>query len=206
MSATTHNAVSAHAHDDHHHEENDKVLFGFWVYILSDCLLFATLFGVFAVLSNSYYVGGIDPSTLMEMDYVLGETALLLFSSFTFGLVMLAAHKKNLKQVYIWLGVTFLLGAGFLGMEINEFRHFVHEGATISSNGYWAAFYVLVGTHGFHVSVGLTWILILFVLFKRDGLDNRNMIRLSCLSLFWHFLDVIWICVFSFVYLFEVVK
>lgn len=205
MATTTYDAVS-HGHDEHHHDESDKVLFGFWVYILSDCLLFATLFGTFAVLSNGYYTGGVDPSHLMEMDYVLGETALLLFSSFTFGLVMLAAYKKNLKQVYIWLFVTFLLGAGFLGMELNEFKHFAHEGATIDSNGYWAAFYVLVGTHGFHVTMGLVWILILFALFKRDGLDSKNMIRLSCLSLFWHFLDVIWICVFSFVYLFEVVK
>lgn len=204
MSNTTHSELHHAAHDDHHHDESEKVIFGFWIYIMSDCLLFATLFAVYAVLSNGFYAGGVDPKSLIDLNFVLGETALLLFSSFTFGMAMLYAYQKNEFAMKAWLIVTFLLGAGFLAMELYEFYHFSHEGATPFSNGYWSAFYALVGTHGMHVFWGMIWMVAMFVHFARDGITESNLIRLSCLSLFWHFLDIIWICVFSFVYLFGV--
>ena len=193
-------AHSGEHHDADHHDYAGDVMLGFWIYIMSDVILFATLFATYAVL-NSSFAGGLTPKDLFDLKFVLVETALLLFSSFTFGMAMLAAQQKNLKVVVYWLLATFALGAGFLAMEIYEFVHFSHAGATPQSSGYWSAFYALVGTHGLHVLGGLIWMLVLFVHFKRDGLTADNSVRLACLSLFWHFLDVIWVCVFSVVYL-----
>lgn len=206
MTSTTLNPSSAEdlpVHDDHHaHDEEvaDRYMFGFWLYIISDCLLFGTLFATYAVMSQSF-AGGITPSELFNLWFVAGETALLLLSSFTFGMAMLGANEENMARMKFWLRVTAALGLGFLAMELYEFYHFSHEGATPQTSGYWSAFYSLVATHGLHVTVGLIWMGILFVHFNRDGFTNENKIRLSCLSLFWHFLDIIWICVFSFVYL-----
>lgn len=186
--------------EEHHHDYEGDTVFGFWVYILSDCILFATLFAVFAVLGTNF-AGTIEAKELIELDYVLGETALLLFSSFTFGMAMLSANKDSMRGLFGWLVVTWLLGAGFLVMEVNEFIHFTHEGAAAWSSGAWSAFYGLIGTHGLHVFAGLMWMIVLWYLLARDGLSTANRTRLMCLSLFWHFLDIIWICVFSFVYL-----
>ncbi|MDP5255528.1 MULTISPECIES: cytochrome o ubiquinol oxidase subunit III [unclassified Vibrio] len=199
MTSTTH-----HEHDDHHHaheaEVADRCTFGFWLYIISDCLLFSTLFATYAVMSQNF-AGGITPSELFDLKFVAVETALLLLSSFTFGMAMLGANQSNMARMKLWLKITAALGLGFLAMELYEFWHFSHEGATPQTSGYWTAFYSLVATHGLHVTAGLIWMAILFVHFNRDGFSNENRIRLSCLSLFWHFLDIIWICVFSFVYL-----
>jgi cytochrome o ubiquinol oxidase subunit 3 len=186
--------------EEHHHDLGGDTVFGFWVYILSDCILFATLFAVFAVLGTNY-AGTPDAHELFELDYVLGETALLLLSSFTFGMAMLEANKKSMKGLISWLAFTWLLGLGFLVMEINEFIHFTHEGAAAWSSGAWSAFYGLIGTHGLHVFAGMIWMVILVILMLKDGLTETNTVRLMCLSLFWHFLDIIWICVFSVVYL-----
>lgn len=185
---------------EHHHDYGGDTVFGFWVYILSDCILFATLFAVFAVLGGNF-AGTPEAKDLVELDYVLQETALLLASSFTFGLAVLEANKRNMKGLIIWLGVTWLLGLGFLIMEVNEFIHFTHLGAAAWSSGAWSAFYALIGTHGLHVFVGMLWMLVLVALLLKEGLTETNTVRLMCLSLFWHFLDIIWICVFSVVYL-----
>lgn len=194
------NAAVQNAHDDHHEHTGDKVLLGFWIYILSDCLLFATFFAVYTVMGQNF-AGAPEPKELFDLGYVGIETILLLVSSFTFGMAMLAMHQKNMAKLNLWLVITFLLGAGFLAMELNEFHHFLHEGARPSVSGYWTAFYSLVGTHGLHVTSGLVWMLVMFIHLKRDGLTAHNTVRISCLSLFWHFLDIIWICVFSYVYL-----
>ncbi|NRA22059.1 MAG: cytochrome o ubiquinol oxidase subunit III [Oceanospirillaceae bacterium] len=185
---------------DHHHDTGGDTVFGFWIYIMSDCILFATLFATYAVMSTSF-AGGITPKDLFDLNFVLGETALLLFSSFTFGMAMLYAHRKSMPGMITWLCITFALGVGFLAMELYEFHHFSTSGASPQTSGYWSAFYGLVATHGLHVTGGLIWMLVLFAHFKRDGFSKANMVRLACLSLFWHFLDVIWICVFSVVYL-----
>lgn len=196
---TLQNEQMVQAHHDEHHDDG-KLTFGFWVYILSDCMLFATMFATFAVLSGSFG-SGIEPYDLFAHEFVLAETALLLVSSFTFGMAMLGMHKHDMRNMAIWLVITFFLGAGFLCLEMYEFYHLAHEGATPQTSGYWSAFFSLVGLHGLHVFSGLMWMLLLIYPLRRDGLTEENKGRLSCLSLFWHFLDVIWICVFSFVYL-----
>ena len=126
---------------------------------------------------------------------------MLLFSSFTFGMAMLKAQVQDMSGMFRWLGITFALGLGFLVMELYEFHHFTVAGATFDSSAYWSSFYALVATHGLHVFAGLVWMIVLYFHFKRDGFTEDNRARLNCLSLFWHFLDVIWICVFSVVYL-----
>lgn len=191
---------TGYVEEEHHHDYAGDTVFGFWIYILSDCILFASLFAVYAVIGQNYF-GTPDAKALFDLTYVLGETALLLLSSFTFGMAMLAANAKNLRGLYQWLGATFLLGLGFLIMEVNEFIHFTHEGAAAWSSGAWSAFYALIGTHGLHVFFGMLWLVFLVLHIKRDGLTIHNQTRLMCLSLFWHFLDIIWICVFSVVYL-----
>ena len=185
---------------EQHHDYAGDTLLGFWIYIMSDCILFATLFATYAVLGNSF-AGAITPSELFDLEFVALETALLLFSSFTFGMAMLGAQQKNMNQLLLWLGVTFALGGGFLCMEVYEFYHFSHEGATYFSSAYWSAFYALIGTHGLHVFAGMLWMIVLVVHLLKHGITETNFTRLSCLSLFWHFLDIIWICVFSMVYL-----
>ncbi len=194
-------AVDAHGHDDHDHHDTSKLsMFGFWLYVMSDCLLFATMFATYIVLSMNT-TGQVDPKEILDLKFVAVETALLLFSSFTFGLAMLNAHAKNVKKMATWLIVTWLLGFGFISMELYEFNHLIHEGASPQSGGYWSGFFGLIGTHGLHVTSGLIWMIVLFFHFKRDGLSKENITRLSMLSLFWHFLDIIWVCVFSIVYL-----
>ena len=189
-----------HDHHDHDAEVTDRYSFGFWLYIISDCLLFATLFAGFAVMSQSF-ADGPRPDELFNLGILAAQTALLLFSSFTFGLAMLGANEENMAKTKLWLKITAVLGLGFLGLEIYEFYHFAHMGATPQTSGFWTAFFSLVATHGLHVTAGLIWMVVLFAHFNRDGFSVENKIRLSCLSLFWHFLDIIWICVFSFVYL-----
>ena len=116
-------------------------------------------------------------------------------------MAMLGAQQKNMFQLLLWLGITFALGAGFLCMEVYEFYHFSHEGATFFSSAYWSAFYALIGTHGLNVFAGMLWMIVLIIHLLKDGITDSNFTRLSCLSLFWHSLDIIWICVFSMVYL-----
>ncbi len=186
--------------EEHHHDYAGDTLLGFWIYIMSDCILFATLFATYAVLSTSF-AGGITPRELFDLNFVAVETALLLLSSFTFGMAMLGAQNKNMIHLLTWLGVTFALGGGFLAMELYEFYHFTNEGAAYNTSAYWSAFYALVGTHGLHVFAGMVWMVFLVVHLLKDGITSANFTRLSCLSMFWHFLDVIWICVFSLVYL-----
>ncbi len=206
MTDLTVNANHAAEHDDEeHHDYAGDAMFGFWIYIMSDCMLFATLFASYAVLSSSF-AGGLTPLDLFDLKFVFVETALLLFSSFTFGMAMLMAKKQDIKKLMLWLGITFLLGGGFLGMELYEFYHFSHEGATPQTSAYWSAFYALLATHGLHVFIGMLWMIILVVHILKNGLTEVNNTRLWCLSLFWHFLDIIWICVFSIVYLFGVMQ
>ncbi|MEM7360523.1 MAG: cytochrome o ubiquinol oxidase subunit III [Pseudomonadota bacterium] len=186
--------------EEHHHDYTGDTLLGFWIYIMSDCILFASLFATYAVLSTGF-AGGLTPKDLFDLNFVAVETALLLLSSFTFGMAMLGAQQKSMTVLLSWLGVTFALGGGFLAMELYEFYHFSHEGAGPTSSAYWSAFYALVGTHGLHVFAGMLWMIVLLVHLLKDGITVTNHTRLACLSMFWHFLDVIWICVFSLVYL-----
>jgi cytochrome o ubiquinol oxidase subunit 3 len=186
--------------DHHHHDDGSKTLLGFWIYLMSDCLIFSGLFATFAVLANST-AGGPTGKELFELPYVLGETMLLLISSVTFGMAMLNMHAGQKGKLLAWLAVTFVFGAGFIGMEVYEFAKLIHEGAGPSTSAFLSSYFTLVGTHGLHVTCGLIWLVVMMDMIRRHGLDDANRRRLSCLSLFWHFLDIVWICVFTFVYL-----
>ncbi|WP_314913553.1 cytochrome o ubiquinol oxidase subunit III [Acinetobacter harbinensis] len=193
-----------HGHDEHHHhDDTDITVFGFWTYLMSDLILFGTLFIAFAVLSSHIPMGTPSAKELFgdSLGFVLTETFALLISSVTFGFAVLASYKKNVGQVLAWLAITWLFGASFIGMELYEFSHLVHEGHGPTTSAFLSAFFTLVGTHGIHVTSGLVWMILLMVQIKKNGLTLANTRRLACLSLFWHFLDIVWICVFSVVYL-----
>lgn len=185
--------------------DSSKSIFGFWVYLMTDCLLFASLFATFAVLHNNTF-GGPSARELFSLPYVLTETLLLLTSSFTCGLAMLAAYRNRQKMVIAWFGVTFLLGLAFLTMEVLEFRQLYLEGNSWQRSGFLSAFFTLVGTHGLHITAGLMWMLILILQILRHGLAGFVIRRLTMLSLFWHFLDIIWIFIFTIVYLMGAVQ
>jgi cytochrome o ubiquinol oxidase subunit 3 len=194
-------ATAGHGHDTGH-DDGSITTFGFWVYLMSDCLIFATLFATFGVLATAT-AGGPSGRELFELPFVLVETMLLLLSSFTFGAGMLAANAGNRRALVTWLAITFLLGLGFIGMEVHEFAALIHEGAGPSRSAFLSAYFGLVGTHGLHVLFGLIWLGVMIDQVLRFGLNGAVRRRLACLSLFWHFLDLIWICVFTFVYLRE---
>lgn len=193
------NHDTAHAEHGHHDAGANKV-FGFWIYLMSDCILFATLFATYAVLSNSV-AGGPTGKEIFELPFVLVETFFLLFSSITYGMAILAMYRGDKSRVNVWLGLTFLFGLGFICMELYEFHHLIAEGYGPDRSAFLSGFFTLVGTHGLHVTSGLIWILVMMVQVSRRGLTPVNQTRLQCLSLFWHFLDVVWICVFTVVYL-----
>ena len=181
------------------HPENGTSL-GFWLYLMSDCLIFAALFATYGVLGRSY-AGGPSGKDLFDLSLVAVNTAFLLMSSITFGFAMLQKQKKNVNGTLLWLAVTGLLGAAFLAVELYEFHHLIHQGATPQSSAFLSSFFTLVGTHGIHVTFGLVWLITLMIQIKKHGLINENVRRINCLSMFWHFLDVVWIGVFTFVYL-----
>ena len=182
-----------------HHPENATLL-GFWLYLMSDCLIFASLFATYAVIGRNY-AGAATGAELFELPLVAVNTALLLLSSITYGFAMLEMQHKRLRNTLIWLAVTGVLGAGFIGFELYEFTHLIHEGYGPQRSGFLTAFFALVGTHGLHVSFGIVWLAVLMFQLRKHGLIPENNRRLMCLSMFWHFLDVVWIGVFTFVYL-----
>lgn len=189
------------SHSEHAEQElYSKTLFGFWVYLMTDCILFSVLFATYAVLHNNTF-GGPTSKDLFDINYALGETLVLLISSFTCGLGMISAYRKRKPWVLFWFGCTFLLGATFIGMELNEFSSFIEAGNSWRKSGFLSAFFTLVGTHGTHISIGLLWMAVLMVQVLRRGITSHTFRRLSCLRLFWHFLDVVWIFIFSIVYL-----
>lgn len=187
-------------HAEHHHDTDSIDVFGFWIYILTDCILFATLFATFAVLHNNSY-GAVGLKQLISLPYVFKETMALLASSFTYGLAMLALYKQKSKQVAFWLVITFLFGATFVGMELHEFIRMYMEGHSWMVSAQLSAFFALVGTHGFHVSMGLLWMLAMIIRLFKNGIGKGDKRRLTYLGLFWHFLDIVWIFVFTVVYL-----
>ncbi len=189
-----------HVADEHAHPEGSSTMLGFWIYLMSDCLIFAVLFATYGVLGGNYAAGP-APKDLFDLPLVALNTAMLLFSSITYGFAMLAMEKGRVSQTQLWLGVTGLFGAAFLAIELYEFAHLIHLGATPQRSAFLSSFFTLVGTHGLHVTFGLVWLVTLMVQVNKRGLIPANRRRLMCLSLFWHFLDVIWIGVFTFVYL-----
>jgi len=201
---TPYSTLVHHPHQHGGHEIYSKTLFGFWVYLMTDCILFATLFATYAVLHHAT-AGGPTSNQLFELPYALVETMILLVSSFVCGIGMLAAHKKQMKLMVGAFFVTFFLGIAFLAMELNEFSRFVAEGNSWERSAFLSSFFTLVGTHGLHITVGLLWLIVIMVQLFFRGLSSSTLRRFACFSLFWHFLDVIWIFIFTIVYLMGVI-
>jgi cytochrome o ubiquinol oxidase subunit 3 len=188
-----------------HHEDNDTTFLGFWIYLMTDLIMFAVLFATYAVLHTST-AGGPGSHELFDLQFVLVETLILLTSSFTIGLAMLGVKRKNKNSVLLWLITTFILGAIFLTMELIEFSHLISEGASFTKSAFLSAYFGLVGTHGLHIAAGLLWIIVLLFILVRKGLSSAAIRKLTLLSLFWHFLDLVWIFIFTIVYLMGTMK
>ncbi|WP_262272702.1 MULTISPECIES: cytochrome o ubiquinol oxidase subunit III [Microvirga] len=188
-----------HAHGD------GGTLFGFWIYLMGDSLIFAVLFATYGVLGRNYAAGP-SGADLFDLRLVAVNTSLLLLSSITYGFAMLEMDRDRIRQTLAWLAVTGLFGAAFVGIELYEFSHLISEGATPQRSAFLSSFFALVGTHGLHVTFGILWLITLMVQVRRRGLILENQRRLMCLSMFWHFLDVVWIGVFTFVYLIGVMR
>jgi cytochrome o ubiquinol oxidase subunit 3 len=191
--------------DEHDHPAGSSTMLGFWLYLMSDCLIFAMLFATYGVLGGNYAAGP-GPKDLFDLKLVALNTAMLLFSSITYGFAVLEMMKGKKNATLFWLAVTGLFGLAFLAIELYEFHHMIHEGAGPWRSAFLSSFFTLVGTHGLHVTFGIVWLVTLMVQVSRFGLIEANQRRLMCLSMFWHFLDVIWIGVFTFVYLMGVVR
>jgi cytochrome o ubiquinol oxidase subunit 3 len=199
-STTTAAATAPVFWDDGSHHPQQGTLLGFWLYLMSDCLIFAILFACYAVLGHSYAAGP-SGADLFELPVVATNTAFLLFSSITYGFAMIQMQNGRKAGVIGWLAVTGLFGLAFLGLELTEFAHLIAEGAGPQRSAFLSSFFTLVGTHGLHVTFGIVWLVTLMVQVGKLGLTHANRRRLICLSMFWHFLDVVWIGVFTFVYL-----
>jgi cytochrome o ubiquinol oxidase subunit 3 len=193
--------IDAVAGEEFNHPETvANQAFGFWIYLMTDLVMFASIFATFAVLSRSY-AGGPTGKDFFNLSYTFGETMFLLFSSATYGMAVLAMHRGKKYSVLTWLGVTFLLGAGFISMEVNEFYRMIMEGNGPQRSAFLSAFFTLVGTHGAHVTFGLIWMATMVGQVVLKGLTVPVQSRLMRLSMFWHFLDIVWIGVFTIVYL-----
>lgn len=173
---------------------------GFWLYLMTDCLLFASLFATFAVLRNAT-ADGPTGQEIFSLPLALTETIILLTSSFACGLALVALQQRNIRQLVIALGVTYILGIAFLTIEINEFTQLVAEGHSWQQSAFLSAFFTLVGTHGFHILIGLIWLVVLVTVLLRRGLTDKLTRQLTLFGLFWHFLDLVWIFIFTVVYL-----
>jgi cytochrome o ubiquinol oxidase subunit 3 len=192
---SSHSEALAEARDN-----EAKTTFGFWVYIMTDCVLFASLFATYAVLHGNT-AGGPGPKELFHLPLVLVETMALLTSSFSCGLAVLASRNHDKRQTLFWLGLTCVLGLTFLGIELSEFRSLYIEGNSWRRSGFLSAFFTLVGTHGMHITVGLLWLITMALRITKSGFTEVNVRRLALFSIFWHFLDLVWIFIFTIVYL-----
>jgi cytochrome o ubiquinol oxidase subunit III len=188
--------------DEHGHAEGGTML-GFWIYLMSDCLIFAVLFACYGVYGRQYAAGP-SPADLFDLKTVAINTSMLLLSSITYGFAMLEMEKNRIGTTQLWMAITAVFGAAFIFLEVREFAEFIADGAGPWRSAFLSSFFTLVGTHGLHVTFGLIWIATLMVQVAQRGLIPENKRRLMCLSMFWHFLDVVWIGVFSFVYLLSV--
>lgn len=191
--------------DEHEHGEGGSTQLGFWLYLMSDCLIFAVLFATYGVLGGNFAAGP-SPKDLFDLPLVAVNTSMLLFSSITYGFAVLEMQKNRKQGMLMWLVITMAFGAAFIGIELFEFTHMILEGATPQRSAFLSSFFTLVGTHGLHVTFGIIWMITLMIQVTKFGLNDANKRRILCLSMFWHFLDVVWIGVFTFVYLMGVLR
>lgn len=183
-----------------HHSDTDSTdVFGFWIYIMTDCILFGCLFATYLVLNQGSHESNLK--NYLNLHVVLIETFLLLASNFTFCLSILNLYQHKLLRVQTWLAISFLLGASFVMTEVKEFIHLTEEGFRWDVNGQASSFFTLVGTHGLHVSFGLLWILLMIIQLPFLKIMNVAKRRMTYLGMFWNFLDIVWVFVFTIVYL-----
>lgn len=192
--------VHMSAHEREEAEAHEQRAFGFWLYLMGDAVIFALLFATYAIMIPGTD-GGPTGKQLFDLNNAALETVLLLVSSTTFGFASLQVKAGNRGAVLAWLAITFLLGASFVFLEVREFAGMIAQGAGPDRSGFLSAFFTLVGTHGVHVSMGLIWIVILSAQVVVKGLTRPVASRLYRLGLFWHFLDIAWVGIFSIVYL-----
>jgi cytochrome o ubiquinol oxidase subunit III len=189
---------------DTHHDVYSKTIFGFWVYLMTDFILFATFFATYAVLHKSTY-GGPSSKELFHLPFATTQTLILLTSSFTIGLAGAFAHRKNKKWTVILFLITFLLGIAFMGMEFSEFNRLIEQGDSWRRSAYLSAFFTLVGTHSIHLLFAMLWVIVLLIPVWREGITSVSIRRLTCLRMFWQFLNIIWVFIFTIVYVLGVV-
>ncbi len=200
QAVSQHGHDHAHGHDHGHHDPQELKMLGFWIFLITDVVLFGTLFATYVVLHNNT-AGGPTAHEIFEMPGVIAETFILLTSSFTSGLAVLAMNAGKVKQLISWLVVTWILGASFIFLEVDEFIKMVHEGFNYGTSAFATSFVTLVGTHGLHVSMGLGWMLLIMIQLARKGITDVTRGKVNVISLYWHFLDAVWIFLLSVVYL-----
>lgn len=180
-------------------QEDTTTVLGFWTYLMTDAVLFASLFATYAVLRGSTYGGA--GTEIFDAPFVLVETLLLLFSSFTCGLALLSARVQDKRRTRRWLTITGVLGALFVALEVYEFAKLIAEGHGPQASAFLSSYFTLVGTHGLHVTAGLLWLAALALAIARKGLNRFNQRKLVLFAIFWHFLGLIWIFIFTIVYM-----
>jgi cytochrome o ubiquinol oxidase subunit 3 len=200
MTAAVAHGMPVGGHDAGPASKRITVAYGFWIFLLSDIVMFSAIFATYAVLSRAT-AGGPSGADLFDQRTVAVETACLLLSSFLCGLMSMAIARGNYRGTYIGGGATFLFGAAFLALEIHEFAGMVAIGATPERSAFLSAFFTLVGCHGAHVASGLLWLGVMMAQVRAKGFRPNICRRLLCFSLFWHALDIIWVALFTVVYL-----
>lgn len=181
-------------------EQSSVATLGLWIYLMTDLMLFASLFATFMVLRHNT-AGGVGASELFNMPFVLSETLILLFSSLMCGLALLSAKFRRQRLMVTYLGLTIVAGIAFLGMELFEFTQMVADGHSWTTSAFLSSYFTLVGTHGLHIAVGLIWAMVLFVRLLKRPIDRHGLRKLGLFAIFWHFLELVWIFIFSVVYM-----
>lgn len=189
---------------DTHHDAYSRTTFGFWIYLLTDFVLFGTLFATYAVLQKSIF-GGYSASDLFDWHFTFIQTLILLTASFTAGLGGAFAHRRNKNATLLFFGATFLLGAAFMALQFKELSSYLHAGASWEKSAFLSAYFTLIGTFWIHMLFALLWILILAVPVLRGGITSVALRRFTCLKMFWQFLNILWVFIFSFIYLMGVI-
>jgi cytochrome o ubiquinol oxidase subunit III len=205
QSPLLHPGLNLGSTDEYSHDEAEPVIFGFWVFLMADLVLFALLFATYATMSVQGQAGGPSPADVFDLPSAFIETMLLLASSITFGMASLALkYREDGPHLVLWMVLTFILGAGFIGMELHDFQLMAAQGAVPQRSGFLSSFFLLVATHGIHVTAGLVWMLVLLIQLRVLGRTTAVKLRIMRLALFWHMLDIVWVCIFTFVYLYGV--
>jgi cytochrome o ubiquinol oxidase subunit 3 len=189
---------------DTHHDVYSKTVFGFWLYLLTDFMLFATIFAAYSVLSGNHF-GGPTQKQLFNLDHATLQTVIFLISTFTVGIAGVYTHRKKRGGAIVFFLISFVLGIVFLGMELHEFSHFIAAGSGWKKNAFASSFFSLVGMFVLHLVFALLWVIVLLVPVFRFGITARSVLRLTCLKMFWQFLSIVWAFIYTIVYLLGIV-